>query len=101
MTNWNDSPPTAALWSRETVPVTVAPGKIVELNGVGERYSGQDHDAAAEVLGRVDLRLGKLLRDLVTLKTTSHYGFGLLSPAQRRPALRCTTSTPCRPMIPS
>ena len=58
----------------------------------GERYSGQDHEAAADLLTRVDKDLGKLLRDLIRLKSTSHYGFGLLSPAQRRTALRCATA---------
>ena len=45
--------------------------------------------AAADVLARVDDKLGKSLRDLVRLKSASHYGFGLLSTAQRRTALRC------------
>jgi len=57
-----------------------------------ERYSGQDHLAAAELLARVEPKLGKLLRDLVTLKNHSHYGFGLLSPEQRAAAMRNATS---------
>lgn len=59
---------------------------------LGLRYSGQDHEAAAELLGRIDATLGKQLRDLVALKTTSHYGFGLLSPTQRKAALRCASA---------
>ena len=61
-------------------------------SATGERYSGHDHLAAAELLARVNPSLGKLLRDLVTLKNNSHYGFGLLSPEQRRTASRCASS---------
>lgn len=55
---------------------------------IGERYAGQDHTAAAELLGRVDRELGKRLRDLVELKYTSHYGDHLLRPSERDMALR-------------
>jgi hypothetical protein len=37
-------------------------------------------------------RVQAQLRDLVMLKTTSHYGFGLLTPIQRKLALRCATA---------
>jgi hypothetical protein len=47
---------------------------------------------AVEVLGRVDSKLGKQLRDLVSLKNISHYGFNLLSGSQRKTALRCAAS---------
>lgn len=70
----------------------IAAADAVCAAALGERYSGQDHEAAAEVLGRVDAKLGKHLRDLVTLKTTSHYGFGLLSAAQRKTALRSAST---------
>jgi hypothetical protein len=59
---------------------------------IGERSSGSDHDMAVEVLSRVDAKLGKQLRDLVTLKNTSHYGFDLLTPTQRKTALRCAAA---------
>lgn len=70
----------------------IAAGDAICAAALGERSSGQDHEAAADVLARVDRKLGKLLRDLVTLKSMSHYGFGLLSPAQRRTALRGATA---------
>ena len=70
----------------------IAAGDAVCAAALGERYSGQDHEAAADVLSRVDPKLGKQLRDLVTLKSISHYGFGLLSPAQRKTALRCASA---------
>ncbi len=70
----------------------IAAGGAICAAALGERYSGQDHEAAADVLGRVDAKFGKLLRDLVTLKGTSHYGFGLLSAAQRKTALRCAAA---------
>lgn len=67
----------------------IAAADAVCAAALGERYSGPDHETAADLLGRVDAKLGKQLRDLVTLKTTSHHGFGLLSPEQRKAALRC------------
>jgi hypothetical protein len=67
----------------------IAASDAICAAALGQRYSGHDHEAAAEVLSRVDAKLGKQLRDLVTMKTTSHYGFGLLSPTQRKAALRC------------
>ena len=70
----------------------IAAGDAICAAALGERYSGQDHDAAADLLGRVDPTFGKLLGDLVSLKATSHYGSGLLSATQRKTALRCATS---------
>lgn len=70
----------------------IAAADAICAAAIGERYSGQDHEAAAELLGRVDTNLGKQLRDLVALKTTSHYGFGLLSPTQRKAAVRCASA---------
>ncbi len=67
----------------------IAAGDAICSAALGERYSGSDHETAADVLARVDDKLGKSLRDLIKLKSTSHYGFDLLSPAQRRTALRC------------
>lgn len=70
----------------------IAAADAICAAALGERYSGQDHEAAAELLARVDTNLGKQLRNLVALKTTSHYGFGLLSPTQRKAALRCASA---------
>lgn len=67
----------------------IAAADAICAAALGERYSGPDHEVAVEVLSRVDSKLGKQLRDLVTLKTTSHYGFGLL---QRKSALRCANA---------
>jgi hypothetical protein len=57
---------------------------------LGERYSGQDHTAAATLLGRVDSELGNRLRALVALKPGSHYGNALLTTAQRDAAVRAS-----------
>ena len=84
--------------SEEGVAINVAVGVAV-LAGIaasdaicaaalGQRYSGPDHDAAADLLERVDGELAKQLRDLVALKGASHYGATLLSAAQRTVALR-------------
>jgi hypothetical protein len=70
----------------------IAAADAICAAALGERYSGPDHDIAVEVLSRVDSKLGKQLRDLVTLKTTSHYGFSLLTPSQRKTAIRCATA---------
>jgi hypothetical protein len=70
----------------------IAAADAICAAALGERYSGPDHEVAVEVLSRVDAKLGKQLRDLVTLKTTSHYGFGLLTPSQRKTAIRCATA---------
>jgi hypothetical protein len=70
----------------------IAAADAICAAALGERYSGPDHEVAVEVLSRVDAKLGKQLRDLVTLKTTSHYGFGLLTASQRKAALRCATA---------
>ncbi len=55
---------------------------------MGERYSGSDHGAAADVLGRVDAALGRRLRTLAELKAASHYGGNLLTAQDRDRALR-------------
>lgn len=70
----------------------IAAADAICAAALGERYSGADHEVAVEVLSRVDAKLGKQLRDLVTLKATSHYGFGLLTASQRKAALRCATA---------
>lgn len=66
----------------------IAASDAVCLAVTGERYSGADHAAAAELLGRVDAKLGAQLGNLVTLKPGSHYGHALLDAKDRTAALR-------------
>jgi len=66
----------------------IAAADAICISATGERYAGQDHAAAADLLGRVDRDLGRRLRDLVALKPTSHFGQTLLGPTQRTQALR-------------
>jgi hypothetical protein len=63
----------------------VAAGDAVCIAATGERYSGQGHMSAAELLERVDAGLGKRLRLLVGLKPGSRY------------ESRCSASTIARP----
>ncbi|MBW0253765.1 hypothetical protein [Cellulomonas sp. PS-H5] len=70
----------------------IAAGDAICVAATGERYAGQDHAAAAELLSRVDSRQGKGLRDLVALKPAAHYGTGLLTDRDRRAALRAAGS---------
>ena len=65
----------------------IAAGDAICIASMGERYSGQDHAAAAELLERVDAAMGKRLRRLVALKPGSHYGDKLLSARARGTAL--------------
>jgi len=66
----------------------IAAGDAICIVATGERYSGQDHAAAAELLARVDSALGRRLQQLVALKPGSHYGEHLLGSDHRRAALR-------------
>lgn len=68
----------------------IAAGDAICAVATGERYSGQDHAAAATLLARVDAEAGKRLRDLVALKPHAHYGNELLKAADRTRALRAT-----------
>jgi len=70
----------------------IAAGDAICAAALGERYSGDDHDAAADLLGRVDPKLGKSLHDLVALKGKSHYGSALLTAKDRKKAVRCATT---------
>jgi hypothetical protein len=70
----------------------IAASDAICAAALGERHSGDDHDAAADLLGRVDPQLGKLLHDLVSLKAESHYGSALLRAKDRTKALRCATA---------
>ncbi len=68
----------------------IAAGDAICISATGERYAGQDHMAAAELLERVDSALGSRLRQLVELKPGSHYGEQLLDADDRKTALRAT-----------
>lgn len=70
----------------------IAASDAICAAALGERYSGEDHSAAADLLGRVDPKLGKALRDLVALKNESHYGALLLAAKDRKKAVRCATT---------
>jgi hypothetical protein len=67
----------------------IAASDAICAAALGERYSGQDHETAADLLHRVDPALGKQLRDLVAMKSTSHYGHHVLTANNRKSALRC------------
>lgn len=66
----------------------IAAGDAICLAATGERYSGPDHQSAAELLSRVDVGLGKHLRRLAAAKPASHYGERLLGADDRAAALR-------------
>jgi hypothetical protein len=66
----------------------IAAGDAVCLAAIGERYSGPDHAAAADLLAQVDATLGNHLRDLVELKPASHYGAKILTTRDRARAMR-------------
>ena len=70
----------------------IAAGDAICLAAIGSRYSGQDHTAAADVLGQIDPDSGKRLHDLVSLKTASHYGYRLLRQSDRDLAVRRATA---------
>lgn len=70
----------------------IAAGDAICIAATGERYSGQDHAGAADLLGRVSAELGKRLRQLVDLKPGSHYGDRLLNDDNRGTALRAARS---------
>ncbi|MGF1662102.1 MAG: hypothetical protein ACFCVG_06475 [Kineosporiaceae bacterium] len=71
-----------------TVLAGMAAGDAICLSATGERYSGPDHAAAADLLARVDSNAGKNLQRLVSFKAASHYGARLLDEDDRRAALR-------------
>lgn len=69
----------------------IASGDAICIAATAERYAGQEHAAAAELLERVDAGSGKCLRQLVGLKPSSHYGEDLLS-ADPKTALLCAAA---------
>lgn len=70
----------------------IAAGDAICIAAIGQRYSGADHAAAADLLTRVDPNLGRGLRELLDLKPASHYGNSLLSETNRRRALRAASA---------
>lgn len=66
----------------------IAAGDAICLAATGERYSGSDHSAAANLLERSDRDAGGHLRRLVGFKPGSHYGDHLLEVRDRVAALR-------------
>ena len=66
----------------------IAGGDAICVVATGERYSGLNHAAAAELLERVHAESGKRLRTLIRLKPVSHYGDMLMSEQERIAALR-------------
>lgn len=66
----------------------IAAGDAICLSAIGERYAGQDHAAAADLLTGVNAQLGKRLHTLVGFKPASHYGAQILSATDRTAALR-------------
>ncbi len=69
----------------------IAAGDAICIAALGERYSGHDHAAAADLLTRVDKALGRRLHELVALKGPAHYGQTLLSPRDRDRALKAAS----------
>jgi hypothetical protein len=66
----------------------IAAADAICVSALGHYYSGSDHAAAADLLGRVDKVLASRLRSLISLKPGAHYGNALLTSAQRASALR-------------
>jgi hypothetical protein len=56
----------------------------------GQRHRGDDHRAAADLLGEVtgDKKLAAALREAIDLKDAGHYGLNNLSSARARKAIR-------------
>jgi hypothetical protein len=68
-----------------------APGRKARghhIAALGERYSGQDHAAAVQVLKRVNAELARKLRVLTDMTGGSHYGGTLLSTSDRDRAIK-------------
>lgn len=69
----------------------IAASDAICAAALGERYAGQDHAAAVQVLKRVDAALARTLKKLVDMKPGSHYADALLSPADRDRAIRAAS----------
>jgi hypothetical protein len=68
----------------------IAAADAICCNAAGERYRGDNHRQAAELLGQVtgDPQLAGTLRDLLDLKDASHYGIRNVQVRGARTALR-------------
>lgn len=70
----------------------IAAADAICIVTLGELYSGPDHNGAVTLLTRVEKDLGKRLSRLISLKSESQYGSGLLTPHDRNVALRETAT---------
>jgi len=66
----------------------IAASDAICMSAIGERHSGPDHSAAADLLARVDSAAGKNLQRLLALKAASHHGARLLDDGDREAAMR-------------
>jgi len=66
----------------------IAASDAICAAALGERYAGQDHAAAVQVLKRVDAQLARKLGRLVDMKPSSHYGDTLLTTRDRDRAIK-------------
>lgn len=66
----------------------IAASDAICAAALGERYAGQDHAAAVDVLKRVDAKLARKLKKLADMKQLSHYGDALLTSNDRDRAIR-------------
>lgn len=74
----------------------IAAGDAISVATTGERYSGQDHAAAATFLARTDQDAGTRLQTLIDLKPAAHYGTALLTSRDRTSALRAVDALVAR-----
>ncbi|MBM0123448.1 hypothetical protein [Pimelobacter simplex] len=70
----------------------IAASDAICAAAAGERYSGTDHSAAADLLARHDAEAAKHLRTLIALKPAAHYGKNLLKESDRRAAMRASAA---------
>ena len=70
----------------------IATSDAICAAALGERYAGQDHASAVQVLKRVDTTLARKLKHLVDMKPASHYGDALLTSDDRDRAIRAAAS---------
>ena len=70
----------------------IAAGDAICLVATGQRSTGSDHQSAADLLSGVDRALGRRLRELIEIKSRSHYGHHVLTPSDRTRALRAAAT---------
>jgi hypothetical protein len=71
----------------QAVLAGIAAADAICLSAIGQRYSGTNHTAAADLLERVSKQDAVSLRRLIALKTEAHYGESLLNAAKRDRAI--------------